>query len=135
LADVRLLVAKEFLADAELCLNNGRFHSAVSRAYYGAFHACVALFEHYGYRPSNFPGRGKRPARRWEHGIVRKYFPVEFVHKRRLIDWQLGIGVRLLYESRAKADYRVDMRISEKMARDSFEEARQLLQAIEGRVV
>jgi len=57
------------------------------------------------------------------------------VHKRRLIDWQLGIGVRLLYESRAKADYRVDMRISEKMARNRFEEARQLLQTIEGKVV
>lgn len=135
MVDARLLVAREFLADAELCLDNDRFRSVVSRAYYGAFHACVALFEHYGYRPSNFPGRGKRPARRWEHGIIRRHFPIEFVHKRRLVDWRLGIGVKRLYESRTKADYRVDMRISEKMARNSLEEAQELLQVIEGRVV
>jgi len=128
-------LAREFLADAKLCLDNGRFRSAVSRAYYGAFHACVVLFEHYGYRPSHFLGRDKRPARRWEHSIVRKYFLVEFVHKRRLIDWQLGIGLSSLYESRAKADYRVDMRISEAMARSSLEGAQRLVQVIEGRVV
>lgn len=135
MVDARLRVAREFLGDAELCLDNGRFRSAVSRSYYGAFHACVALFEHYGYRPSHFLGRDNRPAKRWEHGIVRRYFPIEFVHKRRLVDWQLGIGVRLLYESRAKADYRVDMSISETMARSSFEEARRLIQVIEGRMV
>ena len=135
MAEARLRVAKEFLADAKLCLDNGRFRSAVSRAYYGAFHACVALFEHYGYQPGHFLGRDKRPARRWEHGIVRKYFPIEFVHKRKLVDWQLGIGLSSLYESRVKADYRVDMRISETMARNSFEGAQRLVQVIEGRVV
>ena len=135
MAEARLQVAGEFLADAKLCLDNGRFRSAVSRAYYGAFHACVALFEHYGYRPSHFLGRDKRPARRWEHGIVRKYFPIEFVHKRKLVNWQLGIGLRSLYESRAKADYRVDMRISKTMACKGFEEAQQLIQAIEGEAV
>jgi len=135
LVDARLLVAEEFLADAELCLDNGRYRSAVSRAYYGAFHACVALFEHYGYRPSHFLGRDNRPAQRWEHGIVRRYFPIEFVHRRRLIDWQLGIEVRLLYESRVKADYRVDLSISETMARSSFEGVRRLIQVIERRVV
>jgi uncharacterized protein (UPF0332 family) len=135
LAEARLRVAREFLADAKLCLDNGRFRSAVSRAYYGAFHACVALFEHYGYQPSHFLGRDKRPARRWEHGIVRKYFPIEFVHKRKLVDWQLGIGLSSLYESRAKADYRVDMRISETMARSSFEKAQRLVQVVEGEAV
>ena len=135
MAEARLRVAREFLADAQLCLDNDRFRSAVSRAYYASFHACVALFEHYGYRPSHFPGRGIRPARRWEHGIVRRHFPIEFVHKRRIVDWRLGIGVKRLYESRVKADYRVDMMISEKMARNNLEEAQQLLQAIEGRVV
>jgi len=57
------------------------------------------------------------------------------VHKRRLIDWQLGIGLRLLYESRAKADYRVDMTISETMARSSFEETQRLIEVIERRVI
>ena len=57
------------------------------------------------------------------------------MHKRKLVDWGLAIGLRQLYESRAKADYRVDMTISETMARSSFEEAQRLIEVIEGRVI
>jgi hypothetical protein len=103
---VRLLVAEEFLADAKLCLDNGRFRSAVSRAYYGAFHACVALFEHYGYVPANFRGRDGRPARRWEHKIVTLNFHIEFVQKRQLFPWHFGTAIRMLYNNRIDADYK-----------------------------
>jgi len=134
LADARLLVAKEFLADAQLCLDSDRFRSAVSRAYYGAFHACVALFEHYGYRPSHFVGWGGWPAKRWEHGVVFKHFPLEFVHKRKLVDWRIGTTPRRLYKLRIKADYKVRLVVTQAVAEDTCEEAKKLIQAIEQEV-
>jgi uncharacterized protein (UPF0332 family) len=134
LADARLQVASEFLEDAQLCLGNGRFRSAVSRAYYGAFHACIALFEHYGYRPSNFVGWGGRPAKRWEHGVVFKHFPLEFVHKRKLVDWRIGIIPRRSYKLRIKADYKVDLVITQALAKDACKEAKRLVQTVEQEV-
>jgi len=83
LAEARLRVAREFLADAKLCLDNGRFRSAASRSYYAVFHACIALFERFGYIPSNFRGRDGGPARRWEHRIVTLNFHIEFVQNKR----------------------------------------------------
>lgn len=55
MVEARLLVAREFLADAGLCLDNGRFRSSVSRAYYGVFHACVALLSIMVIGPATFP--------------------------------------------------------------------------------
>jgi len=132
LAEARLRVAREFLADAKLCLDNGRFRSAVSRAYYATFHICVALFEHYGYRPSNFLGWGGQPARRWEHGVIAKNFPLEFVHKRKLISWALGIVVRRLYKLRLRADYKVELTVTPALAQDAYSEAERLVGDVEG---
>ena len=134
MADARLLVAKEFLADAQLCLDNDRFRSAVSRAYYGAFHACVALFEYCGYRPSNFVGWGGRPAKRWEHGVVFKHFPLEFVHKRKLVDWRIGTTPRRSYKLRIRADYKVQLVVTRALAQDTYEEAKRLIRAVEQEV-
>jgi hypothetical protein len=40
--------ARAFLQDAQLCVDHGRYDSAVSRAYYAMFRAAIALLEHYG---------------------------------------------------------------------------------------
>ena len=134
MADSRLLVAQEFLEDARLCLDNGRFRSAVSRAYYASFHACITLFEHYGYRPSHFVGWGGWPAKRWEHGVVFKHFPLEFVHARKLVDWRIGTTPRRLYKLRIRADYRVDLAVTQALAQDAYEEAKRLVHAVEQEV-
>ena len=126
MADARLLVAKEFLEDAKLCLDNGRFRSAVSRA-----HACIGLFVHYGYRPSHFVGWGGWPAKRWEHGVVFKHFPLEFVQKRKLVDWRIGTIPRRLYKLRIRADYKMDLVVTQALVRDAYEEAKRLVQVIE----
>jgi len=128
----RMALAQEFLDDARLCLDNGRYRSAVSRAYYAAFHGCVALFEHYGYQPKYFVGRSGWPAKRWEHGIVVREFPIEFVHRRKLIDWRSAIEVRRLYTARIKADYREEALIGEAVARDSYQQAERLLAFVGG---
>jgi len=45
-----LELAQELLADARLLLAQGRYRSTVSRAYYAAYHACIALMESFGLR-------------------------------------------------------------------------------------
>jgi uncharacterized protein (UPF0332 family) len=59
-----LELARELLADARLLLAHGRHRSTVSRAYYAAYHACIALLESLGLKPQNYPGKGGRPANR-----------------------------------------------------------------------
>lgn len=68
--DPHVELAEELLEDARLLLAQARYRSAVSRAYYAAYHACVALMQSFGLRPSSYSGRGGRPAVRWEHGII-----------------------------------------------------------------
>jgi uncharacterized protein (UPF0332 family) len=50
----RLSVAQVFLRDNQEALAHNALRTVLSRAYYAGYHACVALFEHYGYRPQNF---------------------------------------------------------------------------------
>ena len=131
----RLDGADEFLQDAQVCLNHGRFRSAASRDYYAVFHAAIALFEHYGLRPANFIGRNGWPATRWEHGLITKYFHLEFVVRRGFFDWPTGVAVRRLYRTRIEADYKLTMPLSEALARDSLEDAKRVVEAIRRRLV
>ena len=130
----RLDTVKEFIETAKLCLDAGKFRSAVSRSYYAVFHACIALFEFYHYTPSNFIGRNGRPATRWEHGIITKYALLEFVHKRNLMHWVTAAQIKRLYRSRIEADYRSDMIITGALARNSYAEAVKIVTLIEGKV-
>lgn len=90
----RIELSKEFQEDAKVCLDSGRFRSCVSRSYYAVYHACIALFEHFNYRPNNFIGRSGYPADKWEHGVIIKHFHIEFVSKKRLMSWRIGVQVR-----------------------------------------
>ena len=54
-----LELALDLLADAKLLLENARHRSAVSRSYYAAYHACIALLESLGLKPGNFIGRDR----------------------------------------------------------------------------
>ena len=125
---------KEFIETAKLCLDAGKFRSAVSRSYYAIFHACVALFEFYHYTPANFIGRNGRPVTRWEHGIITKYILSEFVHKRNLMHWVTAAQIKRLYRSRIEADYRSDMIIAEALAQDSYAEAEKIVTLIKEKV-
>lgn len=74
-------VAEIFLQDSREALDRKALRTALSRAYYAAYHACVALFEYYGYRPQNFVGRRGRSAARWEHGIIIRRLLIEFTER------------------------------------------------------
>ena len=123
----RLEISKEFLRDADIAFDNKGYRSCVSRGYYAVFHICIALFEEYGYQPKNFIGRNGYPAKRWEHGLVIRYFPLEFVSKRRLFEWKRGVQIRRLYRTRIEADYRVQMVIEEPLAREILEITKEII--------
>ena len=126
----RLELAREFLKDAELCLQSEGFRSAASRSYYAVFHACVALLEHYGYVPANFRGRAGRPARRWEHKIVTLNFHIEFVQKRRLFPWRFSTAIRMLYNNRVDADYKPWRIIPQSQAEERFRQAKEIVERV-----
>ena len=126
-----LEMAEQLLEDAQVCLRHDRFRSAASRAYYAAYHAAIALFEHSGYNYSQCRGRGGRPARRWEHGLITVDFAVEFTQKRSLVPWSVGVDLRQLYDGRLTADYRRETAIPEATARDRVTQAESILERIE----
>ena len=74
-------LTKELLADAKLLLENGGYRSSVSRSYYATYHACITLLESLGLKPSNFIGRDRKPAKRWEHGIVIEQVTIDLKKK------------------------------------------------------
>jgi hypothetical protein len=126
-----LELALELLVDARLLLDSARHRSAVSRSYYAAYHACIALLERLGFKPSNFIGRDKRPARRWEHGIVIR----QVTGNPRLVGvLSAGLATPLtwMYSLRLRGDYRHDLSVSDYASQSSYELAQQIITTVEG---
>lgn len=129
--NIRLDVAKVFLRDAQEALGRKALRTALSRAYYAAFHACVALFEYYGYQPQNFVGRRGHPATRWEHGIITRRFFIEFSERRQVVSPESGWGVRRLYADRILADYDPGASLEEIYAQESVGIAARLVSEVQ----
>lgn len=127
----RLSVADAFLQDSRGALDRRAFRTALSRAYYAAYHACVALFESYGYRPQNFVGRRGRPATRWEHGIITRRFLLEFTERRQVVSPASGWGIRRLYADRILADYDVEASLEEAYVGESVQIAARLVSEVQ----
>jgi uncharacterized protein (UPF0332 family) len=126
-----LSLAHELLEDARLLLAQGRYRSTVSRAYYAAYHACVALLESYGLRPSNYTGRGGRPASRWEHGIVTAIVVTDS-HLSGVLTRPIALQLRWQYAQRIRSDYRAHETISAMTAQTSVELAEHIIANVEG---
>ncbi|MEZ8222283.1 Uncharacterized protein, contains HEPN domain, UPF0332 family [Candidatus Fervidibacteria bacterium JGI MDM2 JNZ-1-D12] len=124
-------LAVELLRDAQNLLASGALRSAMSRAYYAAYHACVDALERFGFAPEHFRGRNGLPANRWEHGIVRVMFHRVFVVERQLIEWRLGAALVSLYQGRIDADYFPQAEISPERARAMVILAEELIAAIQ----
>jgi uncharacterized protein (UPF0332 family) len=126
----RLELSKRFLQDAKVCLENKGFRSCVSRSYYAVYHACVALLEFFNFKPGNFRGRNRLPAKRWEHKIIIVNFHIEFVQRRKLFDWSMGMQLRSLYDTRIRGDYKPNLVVTEQLARERFILAEKIFQQI-----
>ena len=87
--------AQRFLAAAQLAFEHGQYESAVSRAYYAAYHMVAwVLLE-----------RGNIDRERWDHIQLHKAFVESFCKKGFLFTAADGDLVKELQDERADADY------------------------------
>ena len=126
-----LRLAHELLEDARLLLAQERYRSTVSRAYYAAYHACVALLESCGLRPGNYTGRSGRPASRWEHGIVTAAVAAD-PQLSVVLTRPIALQLRWQYAQRIRSDYRAHETISAMTAKTSVELAEHIIANVEG---
>lgn len=109
--NLELELARELLEDAQLLLAQGRYRSTVSRAYYAAYHACIALMENLGLKPQNYPGKSGRPASRWEHGIITAEVAAD-ARLSAILTAPIALQLRWQYMQRIRGDYRVGETLS-----------------------
>jgi uncharacterized protein (UPF0332 family) len=128
--NAELKLASAFREDARLLLAQGRYRSTVSRAYYAAYHACIALLEYLGFRPSNHIGRSGRPAGRWEHGIITTAV-VTNTRVSDILTRSVALQLRWQYLQRIRSDYRVHEAISAMTAQTSLDLAERIIATVE----
>ena len=128
--DPHLDLAKELLEDAKLLLMQARHRSAVSRAYYAAYHACIALSQCFGLRPRGYLGRGDRRADRWEHGIITTVVASD-PRVSQVITTSAARQMRWQYVQRIRGDYRADHAVSSLAAHTSVSLAEQIVDRVE----
>ena len=117
--DAHLQKARAFLQDAQLCVDHGRYDSAVSRAYYAMFRAAMALLEYDG---------DVRPG--WNHGRLEQALQRRMVSGRGLLQDEDVRELRGVYALRVIADYQ-DRRISSREAQTSLDTAYHFIAKIE----
>ena len=118
----RLKKAESFIKDAELLFQNKRFDSCISRCYYAAYHAMVALLEKHGIRST-----------KWPHEFVLSEFGRQFIHKRKMFPRELAATVHDIYNERNEADYRTEQK-SEKKAKRLLDKTKNLWNLIRKKV-
>ena len=133
MTDQELTLASELLNDAQLLLDKGSYRSSVSRSYYAAYHACIALLESFGLEPHNFLGKDGRPARRWEHGIVISEVATN-ASSVNVLSLPLAIQVRWQYSLRIRADYQAAIAPSAYSVKRSYEAASEIITKVEGQL-
>lgn len=112
--------ARTFLQDAQLCIDHGRYDSAVSGAYYAMFRAAIALLEHYG---------DMRPG--WNHGRLEQALRRRMAGESGLVQDRDVREVRSVYALRVIADY-YDRPITSQEAQTSLDAAYRFVTKIEG---
>lgn len=128
--DPELELARKLLEDARLLSAHGRYRSTVSRAYYAAYHACIALMENLGLKPQNYVGKGGRPAGRWEHGIITAEVAAD-PRLARVLSAPVALQLRWQYLQRIRGDYRARETISLMTAQTGVSLAEQIIAKVE----
>ncbi len=112
--------ARAFLQDARLCVDHGRYDSAVSRAYYAMFRAAIVWLEQYGDVRSS-----------WNHGRLARILEQRMVHSNALLASEDVRELEDVYALRLIADYR-DRRLSLQETQAVMERANRFMTRIEG---
>lgn len=128
--NAELALARELVEDARVLLAYRRHRSTVSRSYYAAYHACIALMENLGLRPQNYIGRGGRPAGRWEHGLVTAAVAAD-PRLSDILTRPVALQLRWQYLQRIRGDYRARETISAMTAQTSLQLAERIIAIVE----
>ena len=111
--------AHESLRAAELCLRQGYFNSAASRAYYAMFQAAQVALARAGLA---------RPT--WSHSGLQAAFATEFIQRRKIYPAALRNALLSALAIRQEADYG-HTGVSQTMARRSLQRAVASVSAVE----
>jgi uncharacterized protein (UPF0332 family) len=111
--------AKESLKGAEILFENGLYDDCVSRAYYAAFRAAVAVLAQYGIKSENN-----------DHKWLQAAFTRELIHRRKIFSAGLKSCLPELIKIRIQADYKIS-KISKKQAKHQLGRAKEFVEAVE----
>jgi uncharacterized protein (UPF0332 family) len=115
--------ARMNLRAAEVCYREDLSDPAVSRAYYGVFHAAIAALLRFS--------DAKAGRDTWDHGNVQAEFNRQLVSRRKLFAADLGRILSDLLNYRHVADYR-RVTVGKKVAGRCLEKARRFISAVDG---
>jgi uncharacterized protein (UPF0332 family) len=116
--------AEEALKVAEWAYQNGYYNEAVSRSYFAALKAALALLASLSLKPKNTVRIGY-----W----VQANFANECIHRRKLMPRESAKVLSDLRDLRSRAEYTEEM-MNEWLARQSLKLAREFLAAVERRL-
>jgi len=116
--------AEEALKVAEWAYQNRYYNEAVSRSYFAALKAALALLEAIGFRATET----KRI-----HFWVQSTFARECIHRRKLVPAHLAVVLSDLSELRVRADYLPEP-VSQTIARRALKQAQEFLEAVQRRL-
>lgn len=113
--------AEANLLAAERDLTSGGYDPCVSRAYFSAFQVAISAL----LALTDFQQRG----RYWDHGEVAAEFVRRLIHRRKVFSRTVASTLEDLKSRRHQADYD-SRRTSARIAQQSFEKARQLVENV-----
>lgn len=116
----RIELAEGVLADADLCLANQRYRSAISRSYYACYHAARWCLEQIGITITS----------REVHGACLRLFSLHFIRNGPFPDW-MGELLNRLRRMRIAADYELQLPNEEAGARFAVQNSRRFLEEVE----
>jgi len=117
LINYRLTQAKNTISDVEILIKFEKYHSAVSRSYYGMFYCLLALGLKYEFETS-------------KHQQLIGWFNKNFIHSNK-VDIKYGQIVRDAFKERQKSDYEVNVEFTKLQVDEMFENLKEFVNEIE----
>lgn len=114
--------ARENLAAAKICFDNGHFNACANRAYYSALHAAITALSREGIRRSKI-----------DHARVQADFSGELIKRRKIYPIRFRSYLSDMQYIRDKADYTLSS-VSSKMAKRILSKLEEWIELIETEV-
>ncbi len=116
--------ARENLASAQLCFDQGYFNACANRLYYAMFQAAIAVLAQAGLLPA-----GGRVSHDW----LQANFSSHFIHRRKLFSAKLKSYLPEAYRVRALADYEA-ISVSKNIAANELKKAKEFVAVVNAEV-